>query len=229
MLSSVSFHCILASWVMSGRSSRYPETPCSLIVLASDVGNRVARAGSVKIWTSDWSFCSYSFVLSFDAVCPALRDDVSSVEAKGSQMHTTAKSALSKRKTEMDAQRSLILEVLVQICSTRGRNMVLIKTDSTYFKESRWQATWHGTADTLFFCPLSSNCFWMSAPWSADGCLLLYSSCILISQDFDWVFQHGTILPPAKWCPSWCRVHLSTVLFIHGMNFMGYHGSYSHW
>lgn len=57
------------------------------------------------------------------------KEDVSYVEVLGSQMPTTAKSVLSRRRIEMDAQKLWIWGVPKQIFSMNERNMDLRKDD----------------------------------------------------------------------------------------------------
>ena len=57
------------------------------------------------------------------------RGDVSSVEGLASQMPITARSALNKKRTEMDVPRLSILEVQRLISSMNGRSMVSRRDD----------------------------------------------------------------------------------------------------
>ncbi len=57
------------------------------------------------------------------------RGGVSSVEGSASQMPTTARSALSRKRTEMDVPRLSILEAPRPISSMNERSMVLRRDD----------------------------------------------------------------------------------------------------
>lgn len=66
-----------------------------------------------------------------NAIMVPSRVDVSSVEGWESLMHTTAKSAHSKRRTGMVVQKLSIWAVRKRTCFTNVRNMVLRKDDDS--------------------------------------------------------------------------------------------------
>ena len=68
------------------------------------------------------------------------REDVLSVEEQEFQMLITARNVFNLKKIEMDVRKSLILVLLKQICSMKGKNMDSRKSEKKVLEErnNKW-------------------------------------------------------------------------------------------